>query len=61
MAAHPWNMQPKQVLVAGWRRRWALVARVMMTGRGSVRDASQEKLLGPPATMHHLLGVYKST
>lgn len=22
MAAHPWDMQPKQVLAAGWRRPW---------------------------------------
>ena len=40
-------------------------ARVMMTGRGSVRDASQEILLGPPATTHWTggapLGVYKGT
>ena len=39
-----------------------LVARMMMTGRGSVRDASQELLLGPPAPCTGALHrVYKST
>lgn len=38
-----------------------LVARVVMTGRGSVRDARQEILLGPPAMHWRAQSVYKST
>lgn len=50
-----------------------MVARVMMTGRGSVRNASQENLLGPQSACDHALsgvravllcrtvGLYKST